>query len=142
MSTHHTLHTATTLFDCDAERLARQSVLELLERPGHQDEEDVALPGTLRSFHANDGETSVYLAHSPELVTLALAVDEPVDYERPVFSYHSRQITQSGCIGRPRAATAEKGRAILAWAIEDLAAVIEQAAKEPMPPDVWGVRPP
>ena len=101
-----------------------------------------SIPGTLRSFHANDGETSVYLAHSPELVTLALAVDEPVDYERPVFSYHSRQITQSGCIGRPRAATAEKGRAILAWAIEDLAAVIEQAAKEPMPPDVWGVRHP
>jgi hypothetical protein len=49
VSTHHTLHTAATLFDCDAERLARQSVLELLERPAHQDQEDAALAGTLRS---------------------------------------------------------------------------------------------
>ena len=49
VSTHHTLHTAATLFDCDAGRLARQSVLELLERPAHQDQEDAALTGTLRS---------------------------------------------------------------------------------------------
>ena len=27
VSTHHTLHTAATLFACDAEQLARQSVL-------------------------------------------------------------------------------------------------------------------
>ena len=39
VSTHHTLHTAATLFDCDAGRLARQSVLEILERPGHQDQD-------------------------------------------------------------------------------------------------------
>src|SRR5262249_41419244 len=49
VSTHHTLHTAATLFDCDAERLARQSILELLERPVHQDQEEAALTGTLRS---------------------------------------------------------------------------------------------
>ena len=49
MSTHHTLHTAATLFGCDAGRLARQSVLELLDRPVHQDQEDAALTGTLRS---------------------------------------------------------------------------------------------
>jgi hypothetical protein len=49
VSTHHTLHTAATLFACDAERLARQSVLELLERPAHQDQEETALTGTLRS---------------------------------------------------------------------------------------------
>ena len=101
-----------------------------------------SIPGTLRSFHANDGETSVYLAHSPEIVRSELAVDEPADYERPVFSYHSRKITQSGCIGRPRAATAEKGRRVLSWVVDDLAAVIEEAAKEPMPPDVWTVREP
>jgi hypothetical protein len=49
VSTHHTLHTAATLFDCDAERLARQSVLELLARPEHEDQEDISLAGTLRS---------------------------------------------------------------------------------------------
>src|SRR5499426_4175108 len=48
VSTHHTLHTAATLFACDAGRLARQSVLELLDRPVRQDE-DTPLTGTLRS---------------------------------------------------------------------------------------------
>src|ERR671937_736608 len=49
VSTHYTLHTAATLFACDAERLARQSVLELLDPPEHPDHEDIALTGTLRS---------------------------------------------------------------------------------------------
>src|SRR5439155_22041349 len=49
VSTQHTLHTTATLFGCDAGRLARQSVLELLERPAHQDQEDAPLAGTLRS---------------------------------------------------------------------------------------------
>src|SRR3989442_8086688 len=53
VSTHHTLHTAATLFDCDAERLAQQSVLELLDRPGPQDQEDAPLTGTLRSTPVN-----------------------------------------------------------------------------------------
>ena len=101
-----------------------------------------SIPGTLRSFHANDGETSVYLAHSPNRVKPELAVDEPVDYARPVFSYHSRKITQSGCIGRPRSASVEKGRTVLSWVIEDIAGVIGEAVKEPMPPDVWAVREP
>jgi hypothetical protein len=48
VSTHHTLHTAATLFACDAGRLARQSVLEMLDQPVRHDE-DVPLTGTLRS---------------------------------------------------------------------------------------------
>jgi creatinine amidohydrolase len=99
-----------------------------------------AIEGTLRSFHGNDGETSVYMAHSPDLVHPERAVDEPVDYERPFFSYHSRKLTATGAVGRPRSASAEKGRAILAWAVEDLAALVERAKKEPMPDDVWQVR--
>jgi superfamily II DNA or RNA helicase len=49
VSTHHTLHTAATLFDCDAGRLTRQSVLEILNRPEHPDQEDTARTGTLCS---------------------------------------------------------------------------------------------
>ena len=50
VSTQHTLHTAAALFHCDAGRLAPQSVLEILERPVPQDqEEDAPLAGTLRS---------------------------------------------------------------------------------------------
>src|SRR5262249_19659821 len=48
VSTHHILHTAATLFACDAGRLAWQSVPELLDRPGHPDQEEAALTGTLR----------------------------------------------------------------------------------------------
>lgn len=99
-----------------------------------------SIQGTHRSFHGNDGETSVYMTHSPDLVHLDLAVDEPADYERPVFSYHSRKLTTTGCVGRPRAASAEKGRTILAYAVEDLAALIERAAREAMPDDVWTIR--
>jgi ATP-dependent helicase IRC3 len=50
VSTRHTLHTAATLFGCDAARLAQQSVLESLDaqaRPTLVDEDPVA--GTLRS---------------------------------------------------------------------------------------------
>jgi hypothetical protein len=48
VSTHHTLHTTATLFACDAERLARHSILEMLDRPVRQDL-DTPLTGTLRS---------------------------------------------------------------------------------------------
>src|SRR5207245_9751893 len=47
VSTRHTLHTAATLFGCAAARLARQSGLELRDRPEHQDHEDSSLGGTL-----------------------------------------------------------------------------------------------
>jgi creatinine amidohydrolase len=99
-----------------------------------------SIAGTLRSFHANDGETSVYLTHSPELVDLELAVDEPRDYERASFSYHSRKLTTSGVIGEPTAATAAKGEEIVAFAIEDLVAFVRRAAEEPVPEDVWTIR--
>lgn len=100
-----------------------------------------SIEGTLRSFHGNDGETSVYMTHSPGRVRLELAVDEPKDAERPVFSYHSRKITTTGVIGRPRAASAEKGRTILAYAVEDVASLVERGRQEPIPPDVWEVKP-
>jgi len=99
-----------------------------------------SIPGTLRSFHGNDGETSVYLTHSPELVRLDLAVDEPRDYERSAFAYHSRKLTSSGVIGEPTAATAAKGDEILAFAVEDLVAFVRRAAEEPAPDDVWTIR--
>jgi ATP-dependent helicase IRC3 len=50
VSTRHTLHTAATLFGCDAGRLARQSVLEIVAtREGPTLEEDIPLTGTLHS---------------------------------------------------------------------------------------------
>ncbi|HET7037753.1 MAG TPA: creatininase family protein, partial [Thermomicrobiaceae bacterium] len=93
-----------------------------------------SISGASRSFHGNDGETSVYLTHSPELVRLDLALDEP-DRSRPqpFFSYGSRQITGSGAIGNPTAASADKGREVLRWAIEDLTAEVRRAIDEAAP---------
>ncbi len=99
-----------------------------------------SIEGTLRSFHANDGETSVYLTHAPEFVRQDLAVDEPSDYRRPIFSYHSRKLTRSGVVGRPRAASAEKGQTIVELAVEDLTELIERGMGEQPAADVWGVR--
>ncbi|HEU5279996.1 MAG TPA: creatininase family protein [Gaiellaceae bacterium] len=98
-----------------------------------------SIEGTLRSFHANDGETSVYLTHSPGLVDSSLAVDEPKDYRRPVFSYHSRALTRSGVIGKPSEATLEKGRTIVQFAVEDLAELLRRGFEEGDPDDVWEV---
>ena len=49
-STQHALHTAATLFGCDAARLTQQSVLEVVAaREPPAPEEDTPLVGTLRS---------------------------------------------------------------------------------------------
>ncbi|HEU5422815.1 MAG TPA: creatininase family protein [Nitrolancea sp.] len=93
-----------------------------------------SITGASRSFHGNDGETSVYLTHSPELVHLDLAVDEP-DRSRPqpFFTYGSQQITGSGAIGHPTSASVDKGREVLRWAIEDLTAEVRRAIEEIAP---------
>src|SRR5437870_2672104 len=49
VSTRHTLHTAATLFGCEAATLAQRSVLELLDTPEGQPPEEDAITGTLRS---------------------------------------------------------------------------------------------
>jgi len=98
-----------------------------------------AIEGTLRSFHANCGETSVYLTHSPQLVDLRQAVDEPQGYQRPQFSYHSRKLTESGVIGQPTIATPDQGRRIFDMVVEDLAEFVRKSAHEEPPLDVWGI---
>ncbi len=98
-----------------------------------------SIEGSLRSFHANCGETAVYLDHSPELVHLEQAVDEPRDYRRPQFSYHSSKLTESGVMGRPTAATSALGREIFEIVVEDLAGFIQDCAKEETPADLWGI---
>jgi len=101
---------------------------------------DDSVQAALRSFHANRGETSAYLAHSPELVDMSEAVDEPESgFERPLYSYHSRKMTASGVVGHPVAASAEEGKAVLEMAIEDLSALFTEEAGKEAPPDLWGV---
>lgn len=93
----------------------------------------------MRSFHANDGETSVYLVHSPELVFMDQAIDEPKDFKKTVFSYHSRKVTRSGTIGIPSRATVERGKEIFNMAVEDIANLLRSSVKEDIPDDIWDV---
>lgn len=86
--------------------------------------------------HACEVETSVALAIAPESVHMERAVDElpkmPSDMVSFDFNCRSsygwpiafRQMTQSGVMGMPTLATVEKGKAILAAAVERVTKVL------------------
>jgi creatinine amidohydrolase len=90
--------------------------------------------------HAGDSETSLYLALHPELVQMAEARDERIDgataWARAFFSYLMSAKSATGGTGNPLAASAEKGRAALAMAIEDLSEMVIAAQAE-RPPIEW-----
>ncbi|PZS39576.1 MAG: hypothetical protein DLM62_07505 [Pseudonocardiales bacterium] len=121
--------------DLQVRALSWWDVSERVSAQMYQD----SIEGSLRSFHANCGETAVYLDHSPELVDLKQAVDEPRDYRRPQFSYHSSKLTESGVMGRPTAATAALGHQIFEMVVADLAGFIRDCTNEEAPADLWGI---
>ncbi|MCI1965993.1 MAG: creatininase family protein [Oscillospiraceae bacterium] len=82
-------------------------------------------------FHACELETSLMLAIRPETVHMELAVDEdPVECLRDndyvtilgpyTAGWKTKDVTHSGVIGAPTYATAEKGRKLLDYAVEEL----------------------
>ena len=86
-------------------------------------------------FHAGEWETSLMLACAPELVHMDLAVREyPARLNEPgelrpehaaaTFAWLTRDISQSGVMGDPTAATVEKGCRWLASAAGQLATEI------------------
>jgi len=94
-------------------------------------------------FHAGEWETSLLLAAAPELVLMDRAVCEyPARLDDPgelrpedapaVFSWLTRDVSQSGVMGNAPAATADKGRAWLDDASTALARrLAELAASAP-----------
>lgn len=89
--------------------------------------------------HADERETSTMLALRPDLVDMALAAAAPAEatpapgprLARPVRLAHGRppgagEESASGATGDPRAATAEKGEAILAALTDDLIAELKR----------------
>jgi creatinine amidohydrolase len=90
--------------------------------------------------HADEYETSFILALRPDLVRLAEAREGPpaIDnaWANTDYPYRSRvgvfhrmhRLTASGSMGKPSAATAEKGRAILNAVAEDVAAFLRDFA--------------
>jgi len=87
-------------------------------------------------FHAGELETSWLLASVPELVdTEAYTVNYIADIERPelllpengpaTFAWLTRDIAESGVMGDPRPASAEKGERWIAAATEKVVAALE-----------------
>src|SRR5581483_9926096 len=64
--------------------------------------------------HANDAETSMLLHVAPNLVRRDRAVDEEDLSVGLVLQYAMPQVTDSGVVGRPSEATAEKGEKLFA----------------------------
>ncbi|WP_455619449.1 creatininase family protein [Eisenbergiella sp.] len=91
-------------------------------------------------FHACELETSLMLAARPETVHMELAVDEePADCFKgekyvTVFGpinagWKTKDVTNSGVIGAPTYATAEKGHKLFDYACEKLLDILKEIAE-------------
>jgi creatinine amidohydrolase len=79
-----------------------------------------------QDMHAGELETSILLHVSPELVRDGYhAADWVADDRRHLLTTGMAEYTQSGVIGRPSLASAEKGKALLASLVESFASVLE-----------------
>jgi creatinine amidohydrolase len=77
-------------------------------------------------MHAGELETSILLHVNPELVRDGyLTADWVADDRRHLLTTGLREYTQSGVMGRPSLASAEKGKALLASLTESFASVLE-----------------
>ena len=96
---------------------------------------DIRQSGTYGVFHACELETSLMLAICPELVDMSKAVDEdPKESLRdndvvtvfgPVNAgWKTEDVTQSGVIGAPTFATAEKGNKLMDYASKKISNII------------------
>src|SRR5580692_296490 len=77
-------------------------------------------------MHAGELEKSILLHAHPELVRDGYqTADWVVDDRRHLLTTGMSEYTQSGVIGRPSLASAEKGKALLASLVESFASVLE-----------------
>lgn len=82
-------------------------------------------------MHAGELETSILLHVNPELVRDGYrAADWAADDRRYLLTTGMSGYTQSGVIGRPSLASAEKGKALLASFVESFASVLEILQRE------------
>ena len=86
-----------------------------------------------QDWHANAAETSLMLAHHPQGVRPKKIVDDPDRTAGLFFSYPVSRTSERGATGRPTEATAAQGEALLAWAIDDLFALVRAALTEEPP---------
>lgn len=89
-------------------------------------------------WHANAAETSLMMAMAPHVVRpdLAAAADDPDRTKGLVFSHPVNRTSRNGVTGSPSTATAEQGRELFAWMVEDLSALVERGKWEEPPLDI------
>jgi creatinine amidohydrolase len=81
-------------------------------------------------FHANEAETSMLLQLDDSQVRTDQAVDEPDRTVGRVLSYAMPAVTSSGVVGKPSAASAERGAALLEQLVDALADLLTRARAE------------
>jgi creatinine amidohydrolase len=86
-------------------------------------------------WHANAAETSLMLAHAPELVRpeKLSAADDEDRTAGLVFSHPVNRTSRNGVTGFPGRATVEQGKKIFRFMVEDLAALVRNGMKEQPP---------
>jgi creatinine amidohydrolase len=87
--------------------------------------------------HACEMETAMMLALRPDLVRRDQIQDDPPREDSALHGVYlaedMRQRTDHGAVGYPERATAEKGKAMLAAAVERTADVVRALVKRPLP---------
>ncbi|MGL6020385.1 MAG: creatininase family protein [Gibbsiella quercinecans] len=86
-------------------------------------------------WHANDAETSIMLAETPDMVRpgLLAAADDPDRTVDHVFAHPVNHTSVNGVTGTPSQASADKGKRWFQWMVEDLSQLIARGQAE-MPP--------
>lgn len=86
-------------------------------------------------WHANDAETSIMLAETPDMVRpgLLAAADDPDRTVDHVFAHPVNHTSVNGVTGTPSQASADKGKRWFQWMVEDLSQLIARGQAETPP---------
>jgi creatinine amidohydrolase len=86
-------------------------------------------------WHANDAVTSLMMAIAPHLLRNERLVDadDPDRTGARVFAHPVYRTSRNGVTGTPSLASAEKGKQLLTWMVEDLVELIERGMGEEKP---------
>lgn len=86
-------------------------------------------------WHANAAETSLMMAMAPHIARPELNATsaDPDRTEGLVFSHPVNRTSLNGVTGDPSQASAEQGRRLFGWMVEDLSALVERGKLE-LPP--------
>jgi creatinine amidohydrolase len=86
-------------------------------------------------WHANDAETALMMAISPEMVRpeKLTAADDPDRTEHCVFSHPVNRTSKNGVTGYPSQASVDKGEELFQWMVTDLVDLFVRGQQETPP---------